>query len=303
MRWPKQNSTVDAAFAAAVKCQHWPGDLYHAMPQPVHIVDVGSLALDQPEVYEAIADFHDCVVVGFDPQSDAPAISTQHRVVRKTLPVAVGSGGQRPFHATRFAPASSLYPPNHALLKAFLALPTMLEVETVVPMDTVRLEDVAQIDDCDLLKLDVQGGELDVLLGAGALLDGTVAVVTEVEFVPLYEGQPLFADVDTLLRARGFEFVGFNDFGINAYEAGRFGTIPGCMTWADAVYVRGEASLVPLGPDKILKAFMIAHHALRNAGLAAHLLALHDKVAGTALLDHYTPLLIKAWDCAATAGA
>jgi len=39
-----------------------------------------------------------------------------------------------------------------------------------------------------------------------------VLIQTEVEFVELYKGQPMFADVDIFLRASGFQFHTLNSF-------------------------------------------------------------------------------------------
>lgn len=41
----------------------------------------------------------------------------------------------------------------------------------------------------NLIKVDTQGTELDVLRGAGRLLDDTLAIELDVEFVSQYEGQ------------------------------------------------------------------------------------------------------------------
>src|SRR5439155_20000593 len=58
----------------------------------------------------------------------------------------------------------------------------------------------------DLLKIDVQGAELEVLCGAAELLkDGRVGVIfTEVAFVPHYEGAPLMHELWRHLAERRF---------------------------------------------------------------------------------------------------
>jgi FkbM family methyltransferase len=56
----------------------------------------------------------------------------------------------------------------------------------------------------DVLKLDLQGYELEALRGAGELLKDVQLILTEVEYLPLYAGQPLFSDIDLFLRGQGF---------------------------------------------------------------------------------------------------
>ncbi len=67
----------------------------------------------------------------------------------------------------------------------------------------------------DLLKLDLQGYELEPLKGSQDLLLRTSHVVSEVAWMELYEGQPLFADIDRFLQDRGFKFVG--EFDVRMY--------------------------------------------------------------------------------------
>ncbi len=78
--------------------------------------------------------------------------------------------------------------------------------ETEVQVEVVTLEDFARergITSFDVVKLDLQGNERDALLGMGDLLGHTQAALIEVQFVPLYEGAPLFSDIEALLREKG----------------------------------------------------------------------------------------------------
>jgi FkbM family methyltransferase len=59
------------------------------------------------------------------------------------------------------------------------------------------------------LKLDVQGYEANVIGGATKTLEDVQVIQTETSLVPLYEGQPLIADMLTLLADVGFYPVGF----------------------------------------------------------------------------------------------
>jgi hypothetical protein len=78
------------------------------------------------------------------------------------------------------------------------------EVRDRVPVQTRRLDDIAEIEHLDFLKIDIQGGELSVLRNGAAKLAEAVMIQTEVSFVTLYRGQPPFGEIDAELRRQGF---------------------------------------------------------------------------------------------------
>jgi FkbM family methyltransferase len=59
------------------------------------------------------------------------------------------------------------------------------------------------------VKVDVQGGELGVLIGASGTLRRTAVLELEVSLVPLYESGPLLDEVYAFVRGRGFRATGF----------------------------------------------------------------------------------------------
>ena len=92
------------------------------------------------------------------------------------------------------------------------------------------------IDRIDVLKLDIQGGELAALRGAEGLLRGAAIrlVVAEVNFVPLYRDMPLFWDVAAYLRGLGYELHGLFDLHHRLDGSG-------ALRWADAIFVPAGA--------------------------------------------------------------
>lgn len=59
-------------------------------------------------------------------------------------------------------------------------------------------------DTVDIISLDMQGYELNALKGAEKALQTCKAILTEISFIPLYDGQPLFCDINDFLSNRGF---------------------------------------------------------------------------------------------------
>jgi len=79
-----------------------------------------------------------------------------------------------------------------------------------VPMETLDgMVASGRVREPDLIKLDVQGYELEALKGAEKCLRAARAVICEVSFRAFYEGQALFPDVLAYLGGRGFSLYAF----------------------------------------------------------------------------------------------
>lgn len=84
-----------------------------------------------------------------------------------------------------------------------------IAVEATTLVRLMRDEDIAAI---DLLWMDIQGAELLALKGLGERLRDVKLIHLEVEFLPIYEGQPLFPEVHRYLRNHGFRLAGFTSY-------------------------------------------------------------------------------------------
>ncbi len=114
-----------------------------------------------------------------------------------------------------------------------------MEVVGELPVALSRMDKVCTDFQPDVIKVDTQGTELDVLRGAGHLLDSALAVELEVEFVPQYEGQAIFSDVDLYMREQGFLLRGIR----RTYwrtKADHVHSYGGQIVHGDALYIRPE---------------------------------------------------------------
>ena len=104
----------------------------------------------------------------------------------------------------------------------------------------------------DFLKLDTQGSELAILRGAKDALRRIGLVEVEVEFVEMYEGQPLFVDVVQLMTNEGFELLYLNRVFATRKQIYR-GPSRGQLVFADALFGKREDRTEDLTLEQLAK--------------------------------------------------
>jgi FkbM family methyltransferase len=169
---------------------------------PLAIVDVGANPLGRP-IYKPLLSKGLCHVWGFEPNPDAFAqlAGSEHAT---WLPLALGAGGPATLHVYPSSEMSSLYPLSETAIGYLGHFRRHLGQDEKVSIVTHRLDDIADIAQIDLLKVDAQGAECDVIDGGRTKLAQAVMVIAEMRFHRLYDGEPMLHDLDRTLRAQGF---------------------------------------------------------------------------------------------------
>jgi len=163
-----------------------------------------------------LSDAESFTIYGFDPdREECQRLDARYASPDiKAVPVALGSDNtEKELYLTVNPACSSLYQPDPSLNSSHAAFHCQIETGKTT-IQVRRLDDWAKengIDTIDYLKIDTQGSDLDVLRGTGDLLPRIRCIQAEVMFNPMYLGQPLFADIDTFLRSKGFVLWRFSE--------------------------------------------------------------------------------------------
>jgi FkbM family methyltransferase len=265
--------------------------LLPALPR-LKIVDVGAMSLGEgTDAYSALASNTPCDVYGFEPgAAEFEKLRASAKPGYHYLPYFVGDGSPQTFYECNFNMTSSLFEPNMDLLSKFQALGELTRVQKTYPVETKRLDDIPELEGTDFLKLDVQGAELMVFKGAPRILDKALVVHTEVLFVPLYKGVPLFGDIDVYLRSKGFSLHRLTQAGRTFKPLIFMNDVNAMLSqilWGDAIYVRDFMSFDRMSGVDLLKIATILHENYHSVDLAAVALASYDCAHGTELQPAY----------------
>ncbi len=262
----------------------------------VKIVDIGANPLDGVPPYEQLLRAGDADIIGFEPNPAALAKLNELKGPTETyLPYAIGDGERHTLNFCQAPGMTSLLKPNREVLELFHGFPDWGTVVGTEEVDTRRLDDIAETADIDMVKIDIQGGELMALSHAKKRLKTTLVIQTEVEFMPMYEGQPLFSEVEIFLRKQGFMLHRFYpavsrvmrpllvDNNIYAGLSQLF--------WADAIFVRDVTRLNLLSDQQLLKMAAILHDCYGSIDVVLRLLSEHDTRTGGRLGGTYLAAL------------
>ena len=162
---------------------------------------------------------------------------------------------------------------------------------------TKRLDDISEIKNLDFLKIDVQGSELSVFRSGRHKLAEAIVIQTEVSFLPLYEHQPLFAEIDLELRSQGFIPHTFAAVKRWAIAPLMINSDPyqglNQLLEADVVYVRDFSRAEVLTDEQLKHLALISHHCYRSFDLTLRCVLILEQRGSLkkGSHEHYTQLI------------
>jgi len=201
------------------------------------ILDIGAILIgSEKPLWDSLAEYSNLEVIGFDPQiesSNQVHQKAQYSVAIKNYGFALGDGEEHHLHINNEVNTSSFYPlfDNKSIFHL-----NQLYTEKISICPTKRLDDIGLPLTIDLLKIDVQGYELEILQHGLEVLKSTNLVYIEVAFRPIYAGQPLFAEIDIFMRDSGFSLVDLHN--VRYPMLGTQNDQADLLIWADALYQR-----------------------------------------------------------------
>lgn len=283
--------------------------LTELLSSPVVIIDAGARWGVMP-LWSALGPH--AYVIGFEPEpNEAQELkSTYHDDPRiEIVDKALGShNGTIQLKVTTDTSGSTFYAPkvgDRITSGIDCSVIETIDVEMITLDDWIASSPHEHV---DAMKLDVQGAEYEIFLGAVNSLSTTRVLQTEMHMNPQNEGAKLFGDNDALLRSHGFELWmlptlahyrpdreggavidrvdvhWFNEFPVPVPTEGAQ------LFWADAIYIKNDFARIVDGTS----VESLIRDAVLAIGMGQVSLAIDALNAATALADPETRSVIKA---------
>jgi len=262
----------------------------------VVILDIGAMEEGQDR-YHGLAQTGRAKVIGVEPNPvQREKLESSRGSQYRYIPYFLGDGGEATIHITRYHGCISLLEPNPQVINLFTNIGTEegignFRVERTQPIKTIRLDDVDTALQPDFIKVDVQGGELNILKHGVRTLSSALIVESEVEFLPVYKDQPLFCDIQAFMRDQGFHLHKLLDIAGRTLRPhdyrGNRDAATSQVLWADGIFLRDFTRLDLYSDEQLLFAAVLLHDVYRSFDVAIYMLKEYDVRTGGDLMTAY----------------
>ena len=221
------------------------------MKYKIHVADIGAAALGEAPPYNPLLNRGLMSLSAFDgdDRQKQPLVDIYKNNFRFYGDIIADGKDHLLYVMYPLSGMSSILKPSAKHLKFFNGFEGFGTVINTIPVKSKRLDDIEELEPIDYLKMDVQGSELMVLTHGTKKLTDCVAIHLEVSFIPLYENQPCFGQIDMWMREHGFVphcFETVKNWSITpTLRDGDFRRPYNQLLEADIIYVKD-----PLEPDK-----------------------------------------------------
>lgn len=254
----------------------------------------------------------------FEPdEAECERLNALARPNVKYIPAALGKcEGEATLYETRLGASSGLYKTNMSFFSRLLNRDNAEVVnERHICVTTLdKALSLFGVNKIDFIKLDVEGAELDVLLGAEHFMNSSdlLGVLSEIRFQEEINGSPVFSELDAHVRRAGFRlfnmrfthqsrralpYPGLADNRMPDGKKFYSYTSHGQIMDGDALYFRdlfipaNSALASSASPVQILKAAALFEIYCLNDCAAELILAHRDRLKGMADCDNLLDLL------------
>lgn len=247
--------------------------LFPNLPQ-LKVIDVGASPIDGDPPYQPLFESGQAQVLGFEPDEvQLEALRSLGHANATYLGDALGDGEEHELHICRSPGMTSLLEPDAEVLEHFHGFPEWAEVVRKQKVQTRRLDDVSEARGSDYIKIDVQGAELAVLEHGKEVLSECLVCHIELQFVPFYKDQPLFAELDQVMREAGFWLHRFTPIQSRVFKPllvdGDIYAGLSQQLWTDGIYFRRFTDFSTMSEPQLEKIAMVAHDLYGSIDLAS----------------------------------
>ena len=255
--------------------------------EAISFLDVGA-ANGAPPRWSAVCEFIDYCAVEPDPRSGSEVLhqetESQYNSERLITKALWNESGEISLNLCRKAMTSSIYVPNSDFAKLFPDSSRFDIIERInLPCTTIDAVTKNSGLQFDAIKLDIQGAELNALVGAEKSLTSVLAIEVEVEFYELYRNQPLFDDVFSFLKSHDFDLIDL----IFLYRwSARKITGLGQLIFSDALFMRPPEKIASMGTESEIRKYASICVIYRRGDLLARLASALERFNGHSKLTN-----------------